>query len=342
MSILVPPFARGWSLTNPPFGIPFRLNQNSFLARNLVAWWPPAGPGVGSLKLHDLSLYSNVPGVLTGNTTYTIDPDIGHVLTLDGTLDRVDGGNPTWLQNLPATTFSAVAWFRPSAVDVSNDVKKIIIAKADEFDFKWILGIRGNGSSTEWYATIDNNAISIGGQAIAGNLYNVTLTYNHGGDKICHIYINGVEIAYSSQSAHTGAYSGDTAINVWIGAFSNGEGAVIGRIGDVRLYNRILSPGEVQYIYLPQTRWELYQPLSPIFLTSSGLNLEQEGFRFRADDGDEDAATWLAAQDISITRATLTNTRLRVIVNATGDPGSNQYQLEYRKVGDTDWKKVNP
>ncbi len=79
---------------------------------------------------------------------------------------------------------------------------------------------------------------------------------------------------------------------------------------------------------------------TPLFIVPSSLNLEQEGYRFRADDGDEDTATWLATQDANITRAALTNTRLRVIVNATGDPTSNQYQLEYRKVGDTDWKKV--
>lgn len=71
------------------------------------------------------------------------------------------------------------------------------------------------------------------------------------------------------------------------------------------------------------------------------LSEEQEGFRWRADDGSESTATWLAIQDTSITRATLTNTRLRVLINATGDPDPAQYQLEYRKVGDTDWKKVN-
>lgn len=60
---------------------------------------------------------------------------------------------------------------------------------------------------------------------------------------------------------------------------------------------------------------------------------EQEGFRWRADDGSETTATWLAVQDVAITRASLTNTRLRVLVNATLDPASTQYQLEYKVSG---------
>lgn len=71
-------------------------------------------------------------------------------------------------------------------------------------------------------------------------------------------------------------------------------------------------------------------------------SLEQEGFRFRADDGDEDGATWLASQDTDISRAADTNTRLRMLLNGTDDPGSAQYQLEWRKVsGPTDWRKVS-
>ncbi len=69
---------------------------------------------------------------------------------------------------------------------------------------------------------------------------------------------------------------------------------------------------------------------------------EQEGYRWREDDGSETAATWIVAQDTDITRAKETNTRLRVISNATGNPATHQTTLEYRKVGDADseWRSV--
>jgi hypothetical protein len=67
--------------------------------------------------------------------------------------------------------------------------------------------------------------------------------------------------------------------------------------------------------------------------------LDQEGFRFRNDDGDEAGATWKEAQDTNLTAAKSVNTRLRVILDATGDPATAQYQLEYRRSGQL-WRKV--
>jgi hypothetical protein len=67
---------------------------------------------------------------------------------------------------------------------------------------------------------------------------------------------------------------------------------------------------------------------------------EQEGYRWRADDGSETTATWLAAQDTNITRPADTNTRLRALINSTGDPASSQYQLEYKKSTGGSYAKV--
>lgn len=64
--------------------------------------------------------------------------------------------------------------------------------------------------------------------------------------------------------------------------------------------------------------------------------LEQEGFRFRNDNGTEITATWRQLQDIIDSIAKSTNVRLRVLVNATDDPADNQYQLEYKETGDGD------
>lgn len=67
----------------------------------------------------------------------------------------------------------------------------------------------------------------------------------------------------------------------------------------------------------------------------SAAPIEQEGARFRNDDGSESAATWLAAQDANVTQPVSTNTRLRVLLNATGDPASFQGRLDYKKSTDS-------
>jgi hypothetical protein len=73
--------------------------------------------------------------------------------------------------------------------------------------------------------------------------------------------------------------------------------------------------------------------------------VEQEGFRFRYDDGDEGGdgeATWIDTQDTNITRNKNQNTRLRMLLNGTaeGDPDSLQYQLEYMKSTDSVYRKI--
>jgi hypothetical protein len=68
--------------------------------------------------------------------------------------------------------------------------------------------------------------------------------------------------------------------------------------------------------------------------------VEQEGFRFYEDDGDEDGSTALAAQDTGASIALDTNVVLRVLLNGEDDPATAQYQLEYREVGGGDWVPV--
>jgi len=63
---------------------------------------------------------------------------------------------------------------------------------------------------------------------------------------------------------------------------------------------------------------------------------EQEGYRWRDDDGSETSASWLASQDASTSIAKATTVRLRVIVNATADPPSGTYTLQYKLSTDAD------
>lgn len=75
-------------------------------------------------------------------------------------------------------------------------------------------------------------------------------------------------------------------------------------------------------------------------IQQSTLDVDQEGYRFRNDDGNETTATWLANQDTAITQPLATNTRLRVLVDTSADPSSAQYQLEYKKSTESTYKKV--
>ncbi len=68
--------------------------------------------------------------------------------------------------------------------------------------------------------------------------------------------------------------------------------------------------------------------------------LEQEGFRFRNDNGSEITATWRQTQDTNDSVAVSTVERIRMLINTTGDAVAQGYQLEARKAGSLDWRKV--
>jgi hypothetical protein len=72
----------------------------------------------------------------------------------------------------------------------------------------------------------------------------------------------------------------------------------------------------------------------------TGLARDQEGYRWRNDDGSETTATWIATQDTDITFPSNTVVRLRILTNVTGDAPSEPVRLQARKVGETDWWDV--
>lgn len=78
---------------------------------------------------------------------------------------------------------------------------------------------------------------------------------------------------------------------------------------------------------------------------SSSVTFTQEGFRWRYDDGDEDGATYSAAQDEPSAASIGLTKRLRVLIDVSGNPGSpaaEQFELQYRRAGSPteDWTKV--
>lgn len=115
-----------------------------------------------------------------------------------------------------------------------------------------------------------------------------------------------------------------------------------GKVDFVMIWNRVLTPSE--HLWLATEPYTFMLPPAPWrrwFLPQTSV-LDLSAYRWRDDDGNEAAASWLAAENTSVSRAQEQNTRLRVQIDADGDPGSRQYKLQYRKVGNDEWIDVEP
>lgn len=80
--------------------------------------------------------------------------------------------------------------------------------------------------------------------------------------------------------------------------------------------------------------WDVFLP--QVRAISSSLSIEQEGFRFRNDDGSEAAATWRQTQDTNDTIATATRFRLRFLLNTSGDQPAKNFRIQVKKSTDPD------
>lgn len=89
---------------------------------------------------------------------------------------------------------------------------------------------------------------------------------------------------------------------------------------------------------MPPEYWAVGFSLN--YAAAVSVSLEQEGFRWRNDNGSEITATWRQNQDVDDTIAIETNIRLRVLINATSDPATKQYKLQYKRTAGATWKDV--
>jgi hypothetical protein len=122
---------------------------------------------------------------------------------------------------------------------------------------------------------------------------------------------------------------------------SNGEGTD-GAIPLVFLWNRALEHREIQALHVDP--YVFINPPPPGVSKQLVPSVEQEGFRFREDDGSESAASWRQAQDVDDTISKEANFRLRFLLNATNDPATDAYKIQYKKTsdGDSSYKDILP
>ena len=133
----------------------------------------------------------------------------------------------------------------------------------------------------------------------------------------------GTDITAPSGTTPTFTERLDGATSIFY--IATGNLATAGATGDKSTTNRNVGADP----------WAAY-----MIVVEPAATVEQEGFRFRNDDGDEDAATWRQSQDVADTAELDEQIRLRALLNGTGDPASTQYQLEYKQDSETWWRPI--
>ncbi len=213
------------------------------LKSGLVGHWTFDGKDLNTGAAMDASGQGN-HGALVNMSTSTsrVPGKFGQALQFDGVDDYVNLGSPSSLDNLASSTVAA--W--------------IYLTKGTGNKMIWGKGSRHRLWIVNRYVTYDfgynttNQRRNSAANVIPLNTWThvaATKTSSNLGSTI-RIYVNGAETSYpDSGTDGAGGINADGAYNAWIGEDIYGSLAFQGAIDDLRVYNRTLSPVEVQQLY---------------------------------------------------------------------------------------------
>jgi hypothetical protein len=238
---------------------PFQLNRYSSQARGLMAWWPMAFPF--TFDLQDFS-GKNKFGTFVG-ATWAIDPERGPVVNFDGSGDRVDCGQTAYSSS---EGISISMWFYWNGTPAGFD---IIAAQVTDSNWADGWGFYTNGSQTQLHFFIQEWNTNFASIALpsANTWHHLIGTWDRA---TVRIYVDDVE-------GTSDVYSGSITETAMITLGEGGAGFDLnGKLQDFRIYNRALSAAEARALYDPQTRWELYAPLTQrfwVFTAAGGVDI---------------------------------------------------------------------
>ncbi|MEN9622185.1 MAG: hypothetical protein RLZZ67_619 [Candidatus Parcubacteria bacterium] len=192
----------------------------------LVGWWS-FDEGSGTIA-HDLSGNRN-NGTFVGGPVW-VDGKKGKALDFDGIDDYVT--TTVNRSNYAAITVSA--WYKFEG-NISDTYSAIIAGQSADF----FIGKNTGNSNIGVQDSAYNGAIAAGTNAWDGNWHQIIYTFSGGAGTV---YLDGRSVGSSAYSGGSGA--------IWIGQENEGPGYDFnGKIDDVRIYSRALSPAEVTILY---------------------------------------------------------------------------------------------
>jgi hypothetical protein len=178
----------------------------------------------------------------------------GKALTFDGTNDYVDVPYANYNFNY-TDPFTIAAWIKPTTIGVANTIFGRSEASTDYKGYSFMIIAAGTtwpANSLVFYIISSNAGVnglwmSTGVNTITAAVWqHVAVTYDGTGAPP-NFYINGIN---SPLATSTGTLNASTTRNVNIHVGDDYDGDYFnGQIDDLRVYNRVLAPGEIRQLF---------------------------------------------------------------------------------------------
>jgi hypothetical protein len=210
---------------------------------------------------YDKSGNANTGTITAGSGGYAPGKP-GKGYNFDGSSTIINAGSGTSLDNLPANGMTAEAWYYPRSLGESS--VGFILSKNTGLSQNqgWFLLNLGTNylqfvvdGSTDLVVNTSNNSITLN----RWNHIAVSWDGNITTASSVHIYVNGVETSYQTQTNGANRVD-DAASSFTIGNDSTQGRTVDGIVDSVRLFNYARTPAQIAWDYnqgKPQAHWKL-------------------------------------------------------------------------------------
>ncbi len=196
--------------------------DSSDYVTGLVSWWPGEGNANDIVGGHN--------GTLSGGTAFALGV-VGQAFNLDGVDDSIGLGDWFDLQD-----FTIAMWVKPAAL---QQTYANIIDNNHRYNINWVVQQEEN--------TLNRYYFGAGGAMPVFNLIANKwqhLVFSHDSSGISQAYLDGILV----DSATGGPINYDGNQYLRLGQFGAGGRNWNGQIDEVQIYNRVLSPSEIQII----------------------------------------------------------------------------------------------
>lgn len=240
------PFNRA---TSP--SLPFTLKTTSPQANGLAMWLPLLNTR-GAGRLFDLASGNSLAYV--GNAWVTDGQMAAGVSFPGSSSGYAQGSNAIGLTFNDALTIAA--WVKPTTLTTAD----LVLVGTSSPARGWGMYMTSGGA----LGFLKTGVVAVSSAAAivaAGTLTHIALSYNGTSGEIRY-YKNGQYVESQTNGAAFSAPAATDTITLGIWYALNAD-YQNGATYEARIYHRVLTDAEVLSLWLPQTRWDLYQPLLP-------------------------------------------------------------------------------
>lgn len=216
-------------------------------SRSMIGHWK-FDDGQGTTARNSGILTSTLDGTLTNMASPATsisgwnNGNYGKALAFDAADDKVDAGSNSTIDDMPTLTYSA--WIKPNTVGEAGTTGRI-------FDKSTIGFFLANTNAIEFtitYSTQSLLVLSSNNSISMGAWQHVIATWDGTTNATgVHIYVNGREVTYQTQTDASGTRSTDAAANLTIGNRAGATDRTFdGLIDEAKLYNYPLSISQIK------------------------------------------------------------------------------------------------